>query len=201
MITIKPISNEELKIVFDLEKDIWPDFLQAEFEQLMARYRAFPNGIIGLWLKEVPIGFSTNQLIQYNEYMNKYDLISFLPKRSGKRTDHNPNGNCLHFLSCGIMDKFRRRGLWKLLISNRISIAKQMKLKYILVDSRMPFFKNNNYKINSPIEYGYYKKDGNYIDPYLSNFQKFGFSILDIVPSSYSDPPSGDHWAFMTKTL
>jgi len=75
-----------------------------------------------------------------------------------------------------------------------------LNLNYILVDLRIPFFSTQK-RFSDPGEYAFHKINGYYNDLYLQIFQRFGFELLDVVPSSYQDPESGNTWAFMLKII
>jgi hypothetical protein len=201
MIIIRTIGIEEADSIFDLEKIIWPQKIQASKVELIRRLECFPEGVIGVWVKNMPVGYATCQVVNYNNKMDVDYLKRYLPQKASTISHHNPKGNCLDFLSCGIIPGYRRKGLWKLLIAYRISLAKNLGLEFILVDSRMPSYstRSKEFQQFTPSDYSFATKNNILVDPYLAVFQKYSFVPIGAGASSYEDPESGNYWAFMVR--
>ncbi len=203
MITIRPVNIAEAENVFDLEKMIWPATIQASKDELFRRLRSFPDGVIGAWIDNEPVGYATCQIVDYHPHMHLDQLSKFLPQKYPTTNNHNPSGNCLHFLSFGLLPSYRNRGLWKLMIAYRISLAKILRLKFVLVDSRMPSYatRPTEFAELSPSAYPFALINNKLVDPYLSVFQSFSFVPIGACTSSYEDSESGNYWAFMVREI
>ena len=203
MIKLNQLSSKESDLFFPLEDKIWPEKIRATREQLEYRLEVFPEGIFGIWVNNSPIGFATSQIIEFNRDMNCKELEKYLPRFGEFNIHHNKNGNCLHFMSAGILNEFRGNNYWDLLIHARICLAQYLHLEYIIVDLRIPFYQRlkSFYSYNSINDYIKLKKENFFIDPYMKKFQKIGFNFAGIVNSSYSDDECDNTWIYMQKKL
>lgn len=203
MIALRPFRSDEAPLLYALEQRIWPPHIQATSEQLCARVEAFPSGVQGVWVNESLVGFGSSQIVHYSPALSPEQLAILLPRRGIISRNHDPTGNCLHLMSGGILPEFRRRGLWRLLVQSRISLAKMLNLEWVIVDSRMHSYVNRpaRYAACSPIAYATTLEAGVPVDPYLAFFSALGFRFIASVASSYTDPESGDIWPFLACCL
>lgn len=199
MIIVRPVAINEAPLLHRLELRIWSECIQATPEQLTARISAFPDGVVGIWVQECLVGFGTSQIVRYSERLSPLELEKLLPRHGVVSLNHDSKGNCLHFMSGGILPEFRRRGLWTLLVQYRLALAKMLNLEWAIVDSRMPSFvtRSDRYRTQSAEAYATMLDNGRPIDPYLAFFFNLGFRLVAPVPSSYSDAESGHIWPFM----
>ncbi|MFA5804132.1 MAG: hypothetical protein WC879_05775 [Melioribacteraceae bacterium] len=203
MLLVKNILENEENDFFILEEKIWPNELQATLEQLKYRRSIFPEGTFGIRYNDEPVGYAFSQIVSFEYNCSISQLEEYLPLKGKLSSCHNPKGNALHLMAGGIVPTFRNCGLWDLLISTRFSIAKKLGLKFLLIDTRMPFYSKYYEEHGSilPVDYAYLRLHGNYVDPLINHLAKLGFNILSPTRSSYIDYESGNCWIYMVKQI
>lgn len=200
MFEIRPIKFNEIDQLYNCELRIWPNNLQASYNQLKKRVVIHPEGIIGIWHNNKLIGTASCQRINYSKNDPINNLFKILPKQGEDEYLHLENGNCLFLMAGGIQADYRENGLWNILINYRLALAKYYNVNYALVDLRIPYYSRNNFN-SDIIKYIYSKSNEKYIDPYIACFKKFGFDIIGTTTSSYIDNESGNTWVFMLKEI
>jgi len=198
---LKNIDNSYIDDVMELERQCWPENLQATRQNLSSRLTYYPEGCVGAFdVNGNLIGFATSQRINFYPYneiklrdLEKWmELDNFFD--SDIRETSSPSGNTLHLVSGCVLEEYRGRGIWKDMIIYRLRLAKFLGLEYVVIISRLNYPKKD-VKFDELINY-----IESYQDPYLKVLRKFGFTFNSLIKKP-EDIESAGYWVILYKKL
>jgi hypothetical protein len=200
---VRRLTEGDFEAVWRAEQAIWPDGLKATEPQLRERFALFPEGCWGAFEGDRLVGFATSIRIAFTPGEGVGPLLRFLPRRGDCNIPHNPTGNCVHFLSGGVIPSHRRRGHWGRLIDARLGVARRLRLDHAVIDSRMPWYCEHarSHPGCTPDEYAMTRRDGRSLDPVVAKLEAHGFRYYGLCDSSYPDCESGERWVYLHADL
>jgi len=160
---IKNINKKEIKEIMRVENDVWEPSIRATEDKFSSRFKIFPEGIFGAYVKDVLVGVSTSQRID-SCILLSWDLVTDFGyiKRTNK-----PFGKYLYVVSLGVAKDYRGNGIGTLLLDAQKGLMKKLSLDSLFLGSRIPGY----YKSNESIE-NYLEKD-----PEILFYIKNGFNM------------------------
>lgn len=180
--------------VISLEKEVWPEEIQAPREKFEARAEIFPEGFLMINDPSGEIvGVSTSEIIDYDP---KSPPVSWenTTDNGWTRGTHNPKGNALYLVSVGARSGM---GVGTRLVEEQITLAKKLNLSYLVLGSRIPGY--HKYHIEHPRttikEYIDMKKDEkDPFDPEIRFYSRCGLKVVKVVPNYMEDDPESENY-------
>lgn len=182
---VRNATPADLDEVMQLEHTIWPAGTQAPREKFESRLYIFPRGFYVAFSEGKMIGASTSQIIFYNPQTPPPSWES--ATAHGWIRNHNPEGNALYVVSLGAIS---RSGGGTALLQAQKELARQLKLQYLVLGSRIPGYNAYCRSVREiPIEaYTQLKReDTELLDSELRFYTRNGLSIEKIVPDYMED--------------
>ncbi|HPG41115.1 MAG TPA: GNAT family N-acetyltransferase [bacterium] len=201
---IRNLELSDINQAMLLEKAAWSHDTQATRVQLEDRLTIFKEGFFGAFTtNEKLIGMASSQIITYspNDSFKSWETLT---SSGWISKTHQPQGNCLHFVSICVHPENHHQGIGKKLNKERLHLAEKLHLKYVLTDTRLPglssFLKSN---INNlPKDYLAAIKKGEIIEPVVQMYLSLGFQALGLIPDCMkSDEESANFGLAMLKEI
>lgn len=195
---IHPLNKKEfLNQVIEVEKDAWPEELQASREKMQARLEIFPRGFFVAMVDGKVKGVSTAQITHYPSRVKTWDEIA----DSGFiKSTHNDSENALYVVSAGVATDTQGMGIGGKLLNAQKELAKKLDLSYLFLGARIPGY-NKYCEINGDIAIEKYvnlkKENGEKLDPELRFYERQGLHLAEIKPHFEPDVESRDYGAIM----
>lgn len=189
MLIIRRTIKNDLKSIMEVENNAWPEELQASYAKLESRLHHFPYGFFCAELDRQIVGFSTSMLINYEPLAEKsWDHLT----GDGFCSNHHHEHNDLYVVSLGVHKQYQNHGVGSKLILSQIALAKALKVKHIMLGSRIPdYHKYKHLKASEYIKKSNGKEEP--LDSELRFYNRFGFSVSRLIPDFEKDSDSLDY--------
>jgi GNAT superfamily N-acetyltransferase len=200
---IRNLNQADLTSIIQLERNSWPADVQASEYQLMDRLVTFPRGFFGAWFDGELVGMASAQIVEMPASLHAATWAGLTADGWIHRT-HNPEGNCLHFVSICVHPRHRGNGVAKNLNLARLRLGEDLKLKCALTDARLPglsHFLEGNPNLNAD-DYLHRVLAAKTSEPVVMMYLELGFKPLGLLPHCMkSDIESADYGLAMAKGL
>ncbi len=199
-----PVSDipKILDKVVKLEKEVWPEEIQASREKFESRAEVFPQGFLMISLSNLGLmGVSTAEIINYDPENPPVSWEEITDNGWIKKT-HNPSGNALYLESVGAKSGY---GVGSELVKQQIELAKKLNLKYLVLGSRIPGYHQYHTEHPDVSIDGYLVLKRNNpnngketYDPEVRFYERCGLRVAKVVTNYMEDDPeSEDYGAVM----
>ena len=158
--------------IMEVERESYPEDMQASLEQLKSRYEVFPEGFFLAHRDGNLAGFATCQLVIYKRGLLGQSWDEWTDNGWIKRS-HNPTGDALFGISMCTRPSFRGRGVSKELMDGFKRLAVEKGLECIFFGSRLSS---------------------------LETFLRYGFTVIKAVPN-YGEDKESHNWATVVKWI
>jgi ribosomal protein S18 acetylase RimI-like enzyme len=194
---VKLATLDDLPTIMLIERESYPLDMQANEEKIRERIKTFPEGQFIVFLKNKPVAYSTNQILNFDP---KEKAKTWLQYTNGGyiASTHEPKGNAFYFVSVGVRPNFRRMGIGSFVYDKRLEIASNLGLEYAFGNFRIQTFRENLKYVYGLDEREFLKLEDNKIkkigmdyikkikcgiikDPLIILFKR-DFVVLDVVP-------------------
>ncbi|MBI4036595.1 GNAT family N-acetyltransferase [Candidatus Daviesbacteria bacterium] len=186
-----------LEEVVKVEKEAWPEEIQAPLEKFQARAEVFPQGFLLISLPDLGlVGVSTAEIINYDPL---HPPISWEETTDNGwiRSTHNPEGNALYLISVGASPRSAGRGVGTRLVQEQLDLARRLNLDYLVLGSRIP--KYHEYHLRHPeMTIDQYllltRSGGEVLDPEIRFYTRCGLKVIRVVPDYMEDDPESENY-------
>jgi len=186
-----------------LEREAWPEDVQASSEKLIDRYHTFAAGFFGAFSSNRLVGMASSQIIIHPDESRLVSWAELTADGWISKT-HKASGNCLHFVSICVEPGIRHLGVATRLNEARLQAAYELGLKYALTDTRLPGLRGY-LEANPDVGPEQYIEDviaGAASEPVVEMYLKFGFQAVGLIPNCMSaDAESSNYGLAMLKVL
>lgn len=180
-ISIRNASFDDLEDVMCVERESWPQEIQASKEKFLSRLEIFPQGFFLVLLDGKIVGVSTSNIIDFD-----YDK---LPHSWDYATDggwikktHNPEGSALYVVSVGVSPEASGKGCGTVLVEAQKKLARELDLKYLILGARIPgYHKHSHLKIDDYLKLK--NEKGERLDPEIRFYERCGLRFIKAVPN------------------
>lgn len=190
-----PLAEKSIVLdqVANLEKEVWPEEVQATREKFESRATVFPGGFLLISTRDLGLaGVSTSEIIDYNPAHPPLSWEQITDNGWIKQT-HNPEGNALYLVSVGAKSGF---GVGTRLVKEQINLAEKLDLDYLVLGARIPGFREYH-KQHPDItikEYLDLKKGSESYDPEIRFYERCGLKLIKLVPNYMEDDPESENY-------
>lgn len=194
------ISKSDFSQVLDevvkVEKEAWPEEIQASREKFESRAEIFPEGFLTISLPELGmVGVSTAEIISYDPQNPPLSWEEITDDGWIKNT-HDLKGNALYLASVGASPKAVGQGVGSTLVKEQIALAQKLGLDYLVLGSRIPGY--HQYHKQHPEatieEYLSLKKNEEKLDPEIRFYERNGLKLTKVVPNYMEDDPESENY-------
>lgn len=195
------ISQQDKEKILDevvrVEKETWPEEIQAPREKFEARAAVFPQGFLLISLPgQGLVGVSTAEIINFNPEQPLTSWEDITDNGWVKKT-HNPDGNALYLVSVGASPKTAGKGIGTRLVQEQINLTKDLGLEWLVLGSRVPGYAE--YHISYPeVSVERYlrltREDGQALDPEIRFYERCGLEINKAVPNYMENDPESENY-------
>ncbi len=207
-VEVRRVLPKEIDEVLRVEKETWPEEIQAPKEKFESRFENHPKGFLGIYLDEKLVGVSTSHVVDYN-WGDDFTWESITD--NGYYTNHNPDGNTLYVGSVGVsQEPYVRRatkeirkngepGLGTRLVQGQKELTRELELDQLVLSARVPLYhKHSDMDID---DYLSMKKEGTDepYDPEIRFYKRLGLEIIKPkhLAMECGDPESRDWGVLM----
>jgi ribosomal protein S18 acetylase RimI-like enzyme len=173
----KEVDMELMDRIMWVEEHAWPPEVRAEKAKFMIRQARFPQGF-ALAYEDKLVGVSTAMIIEcdpQNPPTSWEEVTS-----NGWIDNHDEGGNALYLVSVGVAKEYQGKGYGTDLINQQIKTAKKLRLKCVVLGSRVPSaHQHQGEEIEEIVNY----------DPEVNFYKNRGFEIVKIVENYMKDDP------------
>lgn len=192
----KSALSQALDEVVRIEKEAWPEEIQASREKFALRAEVFPEGFLTISLPELGmVGVSTAEIIDYNP-QNPPLSWEEITDNGWIRNTHHPEGNALYLASVGASPRAAGQGVGSALVGEQIELARKLGLDYLVLGSRIPGY--HQYHQQHPEvgieEYLSLKKGEEKLDPEIRFYERNGLELVKVVPNYMEDDPESENY-------
>lgn len=186
-----------LQAVMSLEKETWPEEIQAPLEKFKSRAEVFPEGFLLISLpKKGLVGVSTSEIIKYDPQDSPISWEEITDNGLIKST-HNPDGNALYLVSVGASPKTSGMGVGTRLVKEQIELAKKLWLSYVVLGARIPAYAAYHKSHPDVLVDDYLKlkrEDGQPLDPEIRFYTRCGLDVAKIVTNYMIEDPESENY-------
>lgn len=198
---LSEIPQEDRRKVLDdvvrVEKETWPEEIQAPREKFEARAENFPEGFLLVSLPSVGLaGVSTAEIIDYDPN-NPPISWEETTDNGWIRNTHDRRGNALYLVSVGASPRAKGMGVGTRLVRGQIDLAKELDLQYLVLGSRVPgYAAYHKQHPEVPIEeyLDLKREDGQPLDPEIRFYTRCGLKPAKVVRNYMEDDPESENY-------
>ncbi len=187
-ITIRGMMKGDIQAVVDTQRQVYPDALAWNAEELAHHIDVFPEGqLVAVDEKGQLLGSASSLIIDWDDYAEsaKWSTIT----GQGSFDTHNPLGKTLYGADLCVHPDARRLGIGSLFYEARKKMVRERGLKRLLTGGRIPAYARVSQEM-SPQEYVAEVVADKRKDPTLSFQLANGLVVLDVVPKYLEDTDS-----------
>jgi len=186
-----------LEEVVKVEKETWPEEMQAPLEKFQSRAKVFPEGFLLIALPNKGlVGVSTAEIIKYDSQNSPISWEEITDNGWIKST-HNLDGNALYLVSVGASPRTSGMGVGTRLIKEQIELTKKLELNYMVLGARVPGYAAYHKSHPNVLIDDYLKlirEDGQYLDSEIRFYTRCGLEVTKIVPNYMEDDPESENF-------
>lgn len=181
--------------MMECERAAWPADVQAAEDQLRERLEIFPEGCFGAWKDSHLIGMTTCQLVNYQTADGLISWSDLCADGSIRRT-HQPEGNCVHFISTGVRPEGRGQGVGTALNRARIELGRSKGAEFALADTRLPGMAKFLAEVPTRKAEDYLEAilDAQVDEPVVKMYRNLGFEPLGLIASCMKSDEESAHY-------
>lgn len=192
------ILNEVVKV----EKETWSAEIQAPREKFISRAEVFPEGFLTISTPDLGlVGVSTAEVINYDPTNPPVSWEEVTDNGWIKKT-HTPAGDALYLVSVGASPRPRKMGVVGVgtrLVQEQIKLAQKLKLKYLVLGSRIPGFaeyhlKNPSVSVEDYLKLQKEDSSEESLDPEIRFYKRCGLEVEKIVANYMEDDPESENF-------
>jgi len=187
-VVVRNVKKEELDEVMRVEKETWPEEIQASREKFESRMKIFPEGFFGVYEDGKLVGVSTSEIVKYDPKKNNFTWEEITDNGWIKNT-HDPSGNALYVVSVGVSQKRMGRGYGSLLVQKQKELVVKLDLDCLVLGARLSGY--HKYKDLSPEEYLKKRKEGTSLpfDPEIRFYERNGLKVVKLMANYMENDP------------
>ena len=200
IVRLSEISKADISRILDevvrVERETWPEEIQAPREKFESRAEIFPEGFLTINLSDLGmVGVSTAEIINFNPQNPPISWEETTDNGWIKNT-HTKEGNTLYLVSVGASPRSVGRGIGTRLVQEQINLAKKLNLDYLVLGSRIPgYHRYHQEHPNTTIsDYLSLKRGKETYDPEIRFYSRCGLKIAKIVPNYMEDDPESENY-------
>lgn len=190
---ISPFLDEIIRV----EKETWPEELQASREKMESRLSLFPQGFFTAKVENKIMGVSTSQISHYPSPAKTWDELT---DNGFIKNSHNPSENALYVVSAGVSKNAQGMGIGGKLIDAQKDLARTLGLRYLFLGARIPGYgaycqKHGDIPIEKYIQLK--NEKGESLDPEIRFYQRRGLQVGGVKQNFEPDAESKDYGVLM----
>ena len=204
VISAENISSTMVETVIDevmrVEKEAWPEEVQATRDKFESRLNIFPKGFL---LAEVQgfgiMGVSTSEIINFDSDKPPPSWEE-ITDNGYIRSTHKKDGDALYVVSVGVSRRVEQlgiKGVGTALVNAQQYLASTLGLNYVVLGARISgygkyFESHPETRVEDYLELK--REDGETLDPEIRFYERNGFKISKIVPNYMEDDPESRNY-------
>lgn len=189
-----------LEDVMKVEREAWPEEIQASLEKFQSRAEVFPEGFLLVYSSDFGlVGVSTSEIIDYNPQDPPTSWEKVTDNGWIKET-HHKGGNALYVVSVGVSPRASGQGGGTYLVKEQIKLAEQLNLRYLVLGSRLPGYAayHETHPNITAQEYVETARDDNLpCDSEIRFYVRCGLRPVKIVANYMEDDPQSENYGMV----
>lgn len=193
---IREARPKDIPGILKLIETVYPGWDSYTTGMIRGQINNFPEGqFVAVYEGEI-VGYCASMRIDEELALNAHDWESITGNGFGSR--HDPTGDWLYGYELAVSNKQRGLRIARRLYEARRTLVERLELKGVAFGGRMPNYRRNAKKVDSPEDYIEQVREGKLRDPVL-NFQiANGFTPIGVLPGYLpEDKASGSFAAHM----
>jgi GNAT superfamily N-acetyltransferase len=134
-------KEEILAEVMRVEREAWPEEIQATREKFESRLNLFPEGFFLAFVDGRLGGVSTSEIISLDSAESLASWEEVTDNGFIKKT-HDGKGNALYVVSVGVSKLMQGKGLGSALVEAQKSLVKRKGLEFLVLGARLPGYRS-----------------------------------------------------------
>jgi GNAT superfamily N-acetyltransferase len=200
---VRTLDRADLTVMVSLENVAWPKDVRASEQKFRDRLQTFGRGFLGAWVDGELIGMASSQIIDLPG-LTTLESWTDLTADGWISKTHQPDGDCIHFVSICVHPRHRGEGVAMALNRARLELAQEIGLNFALTDTRLPGLSRflSEHAYSGAEEYIGQILAGKVAEPVVNMYLELGFKALGLVPDCMkSDAESAKFGLAMLKAL
>jgi ribosomal protein S18 acetylase RimI-like enzyme len=183
--------------VVRVEKETWPEEVQAPREKFEARAELFPEGFLLISTPDLGlVGVSTAEIINFDP-SNPPHSWEDVTDWGWIRKTHSTDGNALYLVSVGASPRAKGLGVGTDLVRQQIEFARQRGLSYMVLGARIPgyaAYHQAHQEVTIEQYVALKREDEALIDPELRFYTRAGMRLDKVMPNYMEDDPESENY-------